>query len=234
MKVFLAALLSVTLVYPTQAMAREASDDRVNADGKYSPQRHEQTVSDVRRSLSLKKTGDKQYRIGMVEVDLEKREVSFPITIEKTDDNLEYALVSNKGKIHESLLITDCLPAQIHYGVMLLGVKRDAPVEVLVSWKTHGPAKVMPLEQLIKTELPKEQKRALSHWYYSGEVHVNGFLNAQGEQSIIALINDPNALVNRSGSKAIGRDDIYLLENPYLLPKKGFPMRMVFKFEQAK
>lgn len=220
-------------LFSVLANAEQLPSQQVNTDGKYStPQQKNRGVSNVRKGLSLRKINQTNYKIGDVLVDLEKREVSFPVTLEKREGNLEYALVNNKGKIHESLFISDCSSAQIHYGAMLLGAKRGEAIEVIVSWKTHGPAKVYPLEELIGVEIPKEEQGALSHWYYSGHVHANGMLNAQTEESMIALINDSSALVNRAGSKTVGRDDIYLLASPFLLPQKGLPMTVTFRFQK--
>jgi hypothetical protein len=68
--------------------------------------------------------GKGAYEIGEVRLDETRRTVSFPAVVNLDEGLLEYALVSEGGKIHESLLVTRVEPYQIHLAATLLGIGR--------------------------------------------------------------------------------------------------------------
>ena len=66
-------------------------------------------------------------RLGEVEIDRSARTLSFPAKVNAVEGAIEYALVTSKGKTHESLLVTDALPRDIHLGCLLLGGGAGGP-----------------------------------------------------------------------------------------------------------
>ena len=106
--------------------------------------------------------GEGRYRIGLVTFDQATREISFPAEINMAEGLLEYAIVHETGKIHESLLHTKTKPLHVNLALKLLryqgseelfqvldedyrptgkfpevpeAVKTAARVELLLSWK---------------------------------------------------------------------------------------------------
>jgi len=184
----------------------------------------------MKRRLSLKSTGEHQYRIEHVSVDTNARTITFPIGIEQTKGNIEYALTGIKGKLHETLLMTEVMPAQVHYATQLLKVPKNAPVKITITWKTHGPARSVSLEELVQITQPSKRNSSnKSPWIYQGSRLFRGKLLAQLEDNFISLISDPAALVVHKSAHTINRDDIYLPRKGQL-PKKGLPLTLTLSF----
>lgn len=175
-------------------------------------------------------------RLGEVEIDRNTRTLSFPAKINAVEGAIEYALVTSKGKTHESLLVTDALPRDIHLGCLLLGSgvagKSPAGVKIEVSWQTNGPERRLPLEDLIVFAKDHPQggqggSLAPGPWTYSGSrIDAGGFV-ASREGSIISLIHDDTALVNnpRPGRE----DDTLHVPGRRALPPPGTPVRLTFR-----
>lgn len=185
--------------------------------------------------LGASLTGQK-LRFGEVEIDRAARTISFAAKVNAVEGAIEYALVASTGKTHESLLVTDALPRDIHLGWLLLGSggagKPCDLVKIEVSWQTNGPAKRLPLEDLISFAKDHPQggqggSLAPGAWTYSGsKIDAAGFV-ASREGSIIALIHDDTALVNnpRPGRE----DDTLHVPGRRLLPPLGTPVRLTLR-----
>ena len=63
------------------------------------------------------------YEIGKLRVDKNTLSVTIPATLNMDEGNLEYLLVSRKGSTHESLLVCEVEPSQLHFAMLLLGAK---------------------------------------------------------------------------------------------------------------
>jgi hypothetical protein len=176
--------------------------------------------------------------LGLVHVDPLGRSVNFPVTINQRAGLIEYALVTNGGKTHESLFKTGAEPTQVHLGLLLLGGKpvyerqlpvdtaRDLPGEKIlieVAWTGDRGEVVVPLESLIVTTNDSEAL-VEGPWVYNGSVMEGDGLAAQREGSMVSLQLDPLALVNnpRPGR---GNDELHR-PNETALPGGDLPMEM--------
>ncbi|MEC8973770.1 MAG: YdjY domain-containing protein, partial [Verrucomicrobiota bacterium] len=63
------------------------------------------------------------YRVGDVTVDGKLGVVAFPAKVNQLVGLIEYALVTETGKVHESFLSTRVRPSDIHAALLLLGAK---------------------------------------------------------------------------------------------------------------
>ena len=198
------------------------------------------------KNLKLEPMGEGKFRLGMVVLDKKRRTVSFPVKVNMDHDAVEYVLVTEQGKAHESIYTTTVTPTQIHLACVLLGMKqlasKDWPeniseipaaqrVKVEVTWPTNGPPKRIALSQFIVkstsggavTEgllLPK------GDWLYNGSYFSGGVFCAEREGSIIAIIGDHAALLN--GLRVGHKDDEIHVPNKAILPAKGRRLTMVF------
>ena len=66
------------------------------------------------------KLDENRYLIGKVTLDKRTREIRIPARINMDKGLLEFLLVLDKGKVHESLLITDASPIHLNIAFMLL------------------------------------------------------------------------------------------------------------------
>jgi hypothetical protein len=163
------------------------------------------------------------FQIGLVRLDKNQRSVQFPAVLNQDHGLIEYLLVTTRGKTHESLLKTEAEPYHIHVAMLLLGAKGAAQTNELSKIPTgeyhvnvpgaatnrlaellKGDAirielawanKVMPAEDCI-TDLQTGKTATHGTWNYNGSRVVEGIYMAQQQGSIVAMIDDVDAMVN--------------------------------------
>jgi hypothetical protein len=150
---------------------------------------------------------------------------------------IEYLLVEEKGKVHESLLATKISPHDIHLALLLIGLKdpgvntnaplppsaidsaylqsapklKGPPVKITVAWTQDGQRKEIPAENWI-LNLESNKTMTPGPWTYNGSVVENGVFLADEELSIVAVITDPTALVNNP-RKGYDNDQIWQIKD---------------------
>jgi len=187
--------------------------------------------------------GAKTVEFRGIQIDKVKRTVTFPAAINMTEGMLEYLIVSEMGKTHESLLSTKINPYDIQVAMLLLGVKpagkaaveppaqitaqylQSAPelkgetVNIYVSWKdarqmSHR-ARAEEMVWSLKTNAVMTQGK----WIYNGSEMYGGKFLAQVDGSVVALVRDSAALVNNPRP---GNDDDQIWQaNGKAEPKAG-------------
>ena len=169
-----------------------------------------------------------------VRLDKKDHRVSFPATVNQRVGLIEYLLVNEKGKTHESLFETKVLPHDIHLALLLIGLKEDAkenpnetpppqaidagylhsapklkgaPVSISVVWTEQGKKKEIAAEDWV-FNLQTNHPMSRGPWIYNGSFVENGVFLADQELSIVAVITDPTALVNNP-RKGYDNEDIW-------------------------
>ncbi|MDB6156214.1 MAG: hypothetical protein JWL90_4667 [Chthoniobacteraceae bacterium] len=199
------------------------------------------------------------YQIGKLRVDKNLLTVTIPATLNMEEGNLEYLLVSRKGSTHESLLVSDVEPSQLHFAMLLLGAKGagiltpapgDAPpgqinaeylkhaprlkgdsVSITAKWTQKGETKSAPVEDwLLGTNTNKPPARG--PWTYTGSMFSNDVFLAQSEGCFVALIINPSALINNP-RKDNDNDQVWVPRKK-VIPPRDTPVDLVFKLEPAK
>ena len=86
------------------------------------------------------------FSIGAVRLDTNAGTVTFPAKVNMNDGLLEYLLVSPQGPVHESVLVSDAAPQEVHMAMLLLGAKgmaapKDgtAPAHIDAEFLAHAP-----------------------------------------------------------------------------------------------
>lgn len=186
------------------------------------------------------------FEIGAVRLDKTKRTVSFPGAVNMDRGLVEYFLVHATGKTHESVLRTEAEPYHIHVASLLLGAKGAtnsaagsggvrAPVigddaSMFVSWQTNGVEKRVPVEDWI-FNLETKSTMTRSEWKYNGSRVVEGIFLAQREGSVVAVIADPDAMINNPRP---GRDNDQIWQvNTNTVPPVGTPVQFTIQFETS-
>jgi hypothetical protein len=176
--------------------------------------------------------------LGMVTLDKQRRAVSFPVVVNQREGVVEYAVVTAKGKTHESVFRTEAEPRHIHLAMLLLGAhaantnvlpaEPAAPLPgerilAAVLWTGADGETRRPLEEFIVTT-NHFQPLPAGPWVYNGSHIVEGTFVAQSEGAIISLHTDPNALINnpRPGRE---NDDLHYV-NAKALPPDSLPLRI--------
>lgn len=70
-----------------------------------------------------KNVGPGLFEIGAVKLDQNERTVSFPAKVNMVDGLVEYYLVRPEGAVHESVLVSDAQPQDVHMAMKALGAK---------------------------------------------------------------------------------------------------------------
>ncbi len=202
----------------------------------------EESASDAKKGKRppLERLDEHRYRLGKVELNKKEKTLRFPASLHMREELIEYAVVHQTGKVHESLLITKVRPHTIHLAALLLGAKEAEIIKPKTEDDTdtdtntnarNGNAKKGGVSRAGQIRDPKartftgdsvtvwvewgeDTKRArLEHWIrneadeavmeeqgwiYNSSRFLYGHFMAQREGSIIAIISDPNALINSS------------------------------------
>jgi hypothetical protein len=193
--------------------------------------------------------GPGQYRVGAVLVNRDERTLSFESQLNTNVGPMEYLLVHERGKVHESILKTSAEPFHIHTAMLLLGVAPSTnaaasetpsgpieepasaklpgpPVSISVSWADEGRVQSLAAGELVfNTQARAPLTNAA--WVYNGSRMISGRYIAQIEGSVISLITDAGAQVNHVGP---GHDnDQIWTAHTNRLPKAGQPVRVTIK-----
>jgi hypothetical protein len=186
----------------------------------------------------LRKVSPGVFEYHGVKLDKKNHRVSFPGTVNQKGGLIEYLLVNEKGKVHESLLATKVPPHDIHIALLLIGLKdpgtnanaplppsaidsaylqaapklKGPPVRITVAWTPPGgQRKEIPAENWIQN-LDSNKTMTPGAWTYNGSQIENGVFIADEELSIISVITDPTALVNNP-RKGYDNDQIWQIKD---------------------
>ena len=166
---------------------------------------------------AIEKVSPGVFRIGDILINKMERSISFPAVVNMGKGLLEYLLVRNAGKTHESLLRTTVEPYPLQVAFLLLGYEgTDKPlayqgdpstpkgdsVRILVTrFGADGKAAADDYERWICKKIDKKTcEISTLSWIYTGSVVGNGKFLAQMEGSIIALYHDPIALIDNASA----------------------------------
>lgn len=190
------------------------------------------------------------YEVGKIRLDQKAASISFPGKLNMKRGLVEYLLVNQKGRIHESLLVTDVEANDIHVAMLLLGAKggavtavappeqldarffRNAPkltgdaVFITVKWREKEVDKTVPVEDWIVNE---PEKKNIEHgpWMYNGSMVYEGRFLAQIHGDLVAVVTSPAALINNP-RKGNDNDQIWNV-NGDTTPGLATPVEITFK-----
>ena len=205
----------------------------------------------------IRKIDADNYTIGKVSLNKKTQEVSFPAISNGQDDIIEFVLVNDFGKTHETLFISEIKASSlniamklIHYKeskelFMMFGkdgqplnqlheeppeIKKAARFDIFVRWKDGEKENELHVNQLIKNG-DTEQAAKIKPYIYNGSYLVEGNFMADISGDIIAIFTNPTSLANFSNE---GRsDDTQWTPMMKLLPKKDTPVTLIFRKHKA-
>jgi len=168
---------------------------------------------------AVKKIGATRYRLGAVEFDARTRQIFIPVVVNKREGGpMEYILVHETGKVHESIFATKASPLNIQIILKLLKYHsgegdvfdsllpesernrkkeksevRGDSTEVLILMEGETEPHVVS-ETILDAETSKPMTE--EGWIYTGSEVDKGHFMAQIEGSIIAVYLDKLAMFN--------------------------------------
>ncbi|MDX1953838.1 MAG: YdjY domain-containing protein [Verrucomicrobiota bacterium] len=146
----------------------------------------------------LQKISSHEFALGTVLINTKNRSVTIPAEFNMREGLVEYLLVHETGKVHESLLKTAASPLQIHLAILMLtgGATNLLNSNILSSVLIQATNDVA----ISATSLIKDRRKEISmqtnSFHYRGSRSVNGTFLAERDGSIIAVIGDPDALMD--------------------------------------
>jgi hypothetical protein len=200
----------------------------------------------------LKPLGSGLFELGTVRFDKQQRSVSFPARLNRAGGLMEYFLVTTYGKTHESILQTEASPVHIHLAMLLLNATGACPtrlegppaeyggtpgfnmsgdpITVEVSWREKGKQIVRAAEDLVSSQATTKAKDK-GRWVYNGSVVWEGTFLAESSGSLISLITDPVALINRLGPRK--DEEQTWTAKPGKLPPASVPVQVTIRLTPA-
>ena len=193
---------------------------------------------------AMQKISDSTYLFGQVIIDQKERFLEFNATTNQTNGLIEYALVHEDGKTHESLFRTKVRPQIIHACLLLLKIPveerffknlwseepqeidfRKSSIVTEVFWEQNGTTVTKSLENLALNS--KNQKNLQEGVFiFTGSKKIEDTYLAEMSGSIIAVYADEEAVINSSDHDS-NNDDVWLA-NAKEMPELEVPVKVRF------
>ena len=183
------------------------------------------------------------YRVGDVTVDGKLGVVAFPAKVNQLVGLIEYALVTETGKVHESFLSTRVRPSDIHAALLLLGAKPPGQLSVEVGWKVGDKWVRKPIADCIG-QYPVEAASGRDDkvtdksfdlksrdWKWIGIRLRNGKPTADVSGSILSLQPDTEALALIEPMVDTGRFGSHVW--PKRVPKLGHAVQVFLRMKKT-
>lgn len=203
-------------------------------------------AASARAALSnalLRPTSSNTFALGAVQLNVRDRTVSFPAVVNMEAGLIEYLLVTTTGKTHESLLRTEVAPHQIQLALLLLGARGAGtnafpdspsqplpgdPVSLELVWIDQGQPKRIRAEEAVR-DRRRRRPATPGPWVYTGSRVVEGTFVAELLGSIVAIMEDPDALINNPRP---GREDDENWEiQPGVMPPLDTPVQVIIRLQ---
>lgn len=245
--VFSASVMCASLA----AVSLAGAQDFINPGGAPKPKPAPPSGPPGDPTKAIQKISGSRFKLGKLEFDQKTREIFIPGEVNMREGLLEYVLVHESGKVHESLFSTPIRPFELNVVMLLLNWRKSEAFfdfskpergGVLVKNAVNPPASLVEVHVVWKDGEGKEQTCRVENWLhqiekrakitvepfiYTGSVVLpdGAFLSDQNG-SILALYKDPGSMVNnpREGNDL---DDVWI--NDPAVPAKGTPVTIVFK-----
>lgn len=224
-----------------------AGKGEVSPSGKFTPSPPEADAKDAgspagEKEPERKTLGEHLVGIGDVTVDTSRRCVSLTAKANQREGVVEYVLVQEKGKVHESLLTTKASPRDLHAALLLIGLKPgpETALDIRVEWQGNGPRQNLPLEELVQLgEDPGKDgdggdsgttpaaTMPSTRWIFNGSSFTRQGYAADSEGSFISLITDLAATINNPNASR--QDDTRHHVRRSVMPPAGVSVTVVFR-----
>ena len=193
-------------------------------------------------NLPLREIEPGLFEMGKVRLDKTRHVVSFPAAVNLREGLLEYLVVADYGKTHESLLRTQAEPYHIHLACLLLGAKgagtnafpqanpsaiAGEKVKIELSWTSADQQVRLPAEDMVLNHKARSSMKR-GPWVYNGSRVVDGTYLPQASGSIISLILDEASLINNPRPDA-DNDEIWTANTEKDLPPLNWPVTVLIQ-----
>jgi hypothetical protein len=199
------------------------------------PTAPEVAVGKPRPTPTMSKRDDGLMQYGDIIFDPKSRQVRVPCRVNMTEGLLEFAVVHENGKVHESLLITSCSATDIHVVMTLLryvaseelyaiekerGIlsgefpkvpeetKKAARIDLKVQWEANGKTQQAALADWIQYEKTAKPMKTIP-WVYGGSMIYEGSFLADQTGDIASIFVSRGSLMLYAGDDRFS-DDVWI------------------------
>ncbi len=171
---------------------------------------------------SVEKLDGNLCRVGQVTFDTKTREIRFPAKVNMIEGLLEYLVVTEAGKVHESLLSSTITPTDLNLAFTLLryppskeltplpndtggasnnypdvpaDIKAAARVNIEVEWQEAGKIRRLSVNDMIRHN-DKNTAMPAGTWIYGGSEVFEGKFVADSTGDLIAIFVNSAAILN--------------------------------------
>lgn len=200
---------------------------------------------------SVTKLDEFRYQIGDVILDRKSREIRFPTKVNMSEGLVEYLIVLQQGKAHESLLISSITPTHLNLALVLLryapscelfslinetghptGVYQDvsAPVKAAariaidVEWNDNGTTRRIPVNEWVRSN-SNDAVMAAGPWLYTGSSISDKKFIPDLSGDITSIMVDTNAMINYPGTD--NQDNVTWFAFQKKVPPVGTPVTVI-------
>lgn len=204
------------------------------------------------RSKGEAASAESEVVFGGVKVRVLARTVVFPARVNAVEGTIEYGIVTPAGPTHESLLVTEINPLNLHAAMLLLGIRGDASqagvksrgqinadslrgirdlrgesVSVRVVWReSNGVRAEGGLDAWMR--YADGRRVAAGPWTYNGSFLMDGGrFAAETEGAVLCLVTNPAALLNNPREGRL--DDLVWEVASSVIPPLGTPVEVELK-----
>ena len=190
------------------------------------------------------KISDGIYQFGDILIDRKSNTIEIPAISNQISGLVEYGIVHEDGKIHESLFRTKIRPQILHTSLLLLKAKpvasffenlwSDEPkvinydnycFDIFVNWEMNGTKFNKTFEKLSINQNRKQSVEKKS-FIFTGSRVIEGTFLAETSGSILAIYADDNAILNNSDYDS-ANDDVWIA-NKEEMPPLELPVMIRF------
>lgn len=197
----------------------------------------------------IRQIGPGLFAIGQIILNQSNQTVTVPATVNLRAGALEYVLVTDSGKIHESLLRTSVAPYHLQLALLLAGlsplaatdaiaasaqppsgvhrpVTPSAELTIEVTWTIKRRTRSYPVGRFVQDRRARKAIGAGS-WIFTGSRFRDDGFAAQADGSLITLIDDADAIVGSQLPHA--DDDDNWLAIGEKLPPMDSPVNLILR-----
>ncbi len=199
----------------------------------------------------VKQLDETRFQIGAITFDMKSREIRFSATVNMTEGLLEYLIVHENGKVHESLLTTKISPLNLNVAFTLLKypasrelyaedtpeggkvvkapeiseeVRSGARVGIAVEWKQDGKVRRIPINEWIQHGITTKSMDA-GPWVYGASESFEGKYIPEVSGDIAAIFLSNAAILNYPGEDN-GNDEVWT-PFPKRVPEEGTAVTVI-------
>jgi len=181
-----------------------------------------------------------------VQVDVKNKQVRVDCEELTVDMPLEFFCVQNGGQEHETVLRTAAKPSDIHFGLLMLGLKpgepahysqatnqwfppTGPPLHITCEWTENGVKKSMPATRLMRSTKDKKPMPPMT-WVFDGSrVMPDGSYAADLTGYVVSIVNFDLTMIDVPKLASNANETLEWELNKDVAPKRGTPVTMIIE-----